>query len=95
MMEDLVSVRIDSAQQNVSRELNLSSFKINIFPQRVCSLMHLVDLDLKSNFITELIPGIAHLVNLKTLNISENKLVAVHPAISALTNVCTLCYCNL
>ncbi|MFN6499846.1 MAG: COR domain-containing protein [Nostoc sp. DedQUE01] len=82
-----VKQRIEKAQREGAKELNLSGMELTEVPEAIASLTQLQQLDLSSNQLTILPEAIASLTQLQELNLYSNQLTILPEAIASLTQL--------
>ena len=65
---------VDDASRTDASILDLSHFKLQSVPKRLCELRNLTTLDLRNNSLTELPEAVGELTKLENVNLSVNRL---------------------
>lgn len=72
------------------RILNISNNKFEVFPEAVCQMHNLEQLDISFNTISKLPPGLGKLTELRCLNVAGNQVSEFPPESSELVNLVEL-----
>ncbi|WP_081436028.1 leucine-rich repeat domain-containing protein [Desulfatibacillum aliphaticivorans] len=72
--EQIALERIQEAEQDNRKKLDLSKIKLRTLPPEIGKLANLIDIDLSGNQLTELPPEIGNLDNLNRLDLQFNHL---------------------